>query len=602
MCDYFNARAKGGAAMITVGVCLVHPHGRTVACQPSIYDDRFIPGLYRLAEGVKEYGSLTCAQLHHAGRFGIVPVSASDVPAPGLAGGWYKPRALTTKEVEEMVDLFGNAATRAKSAGFDMVELHGATGYLIMQFFSNRTNKRTDKYGGNFENRIRFPIEIIQNIQQKCGSDYPIGIRITGDEWLPDGFQLDEAKLFAKRLEETGVAYISVAGGTYESFALNDGYLAMGAPKGKTIKYGTEIKKNVKVPVFINGKIADPIWMDQLIREGKGDIVLLGRPLISDPDLPVKAEQGRFEDIRKCISCCYCLDTMIRNWPIRCFQNADVGRETEFVIKPAQKRKRILIVGGGPGGLEAARVAGLRGHEVKLMDKQGALGGQLLLASIPTSKEEYMTCTVDWLVTQCKKAGVKIELKTECDPKVVRQFNPDVLIIATGGKPLIPSNLGVMGDNVITYEKALKDKREWKQKKVIVVGGGDIGSETAEYLARRKADVTIIEMLPELALDMEFQNRVLLHTRLAGLGVDIKTRHLVEEIKGNSVVIKDLERLERITIEGDIIVIALGVISLNDLKQSLKEKPMETYCIGDCVKPRKAVNAIHEASFIARQI
>jgi 2,4-dienoyl-CoA reductase-like NADH-dependent reductase (Old Yellow Enzyme family)/thioredoxin reductase len=604
MCNYFSARAKGGAAMIAVGVCLVDLQGRLGPGQPRIDDDRFIPGFYRLVRGVRENGALTCAQLHHAGRFAVVeePVSASDVPPPWMLNIWKDPRPLTTKEVEELVDRFGNAAVRAQRAGFDMVELHGATGYLITQFVSPRTNKRTDRYGGCFDNRIRFPLDIIQNIRKKCGPNFPIGIRMIGDEWLPDGFQLDEALLFAQRLEAAGVAYISASAGTYESFPLNGGYLAMGAPKGKTIKYGAEIKKNVNIPVFINGKIADPIWMDQLLTEGQGDVIALGRPLVSDPDLPIKAQEGRLEDIRKCNSCCYCLDTFMRNLPLECFQNADVGREAEYRIRPAEKRKKVLIVGGGPGGLEAARVAALRGHDVTLMEKQSDLGGQLLLAAIPTGKEEYKTATVDWLVTQCKKAGVKIELNKRVDSEVVAQVKPDVLVVATGGNPLIPPIPGADSQNVMTYEKALRYEGDWGSKKVVVVGGGDVGSEIAEFLARKGANICIVEMLPELALAMEVQNRILLLTRLAELRVDIKTHHLVEAIEKDGVVVVNLQTREKKTIKADLVVMALGVTPNKDLENTIKGKAKETYFIGDCVAPRKAVNAIHQASFIARQI
>jgi NADPH-dependent 2,4-dienoyl-CoA reductase/sulfur reductase-like enzyme len=473
---------------------------------------------------------------------------------------------------------------------------------LITQFLSPRTNKRTDRYGGCFDNRIRFPLDIIQNIQKKCGPHYPIGIRIIGDEWLPDGFLPEEAVLFAQRLEQSGVAYISVTAGTYESFPLDGGYLSIGAPKGKSIQYGAEIKKNVNVPVFINGKIADPVWMEQLLEEGKGDIIALGRPLVSDPDLPAKAQNGDLDDIRKCNSCCHCLDTFMRNLPLECFQNADVGREAEYFIKVTDDPKKVLVVGGGPGGLEAARVAALRGHEVTLMEKQSELGGQLLLAAIPTGKEEYKTVTVEWLVNQCKKAGVKIELNKMADLNVIKQFNPDVLLIATGGRPLIPAIPGADGENIMTYEEALKYEGNLEKKKIVVVGGGDIGAETAEFLATKGASVCVIEMLPELAPLMEMQNRISLLTRLAILGVEIRPQHLVDQIKKDGVIALNMQTMQKNTVEADLVVLALGVTPDNDLANTVKGKTKETYFVGDCVAPRKAANAIHQASFIARQI
>jgi NADPH-dependent 2,4-dienoyl-CoA reductase/sulfur reductase-like enzyme len=279
-----------------------------------------------------------------------------------------------------------------------------------------------------------------------------------------------------------------------------------------------------------------------------------------------------------------------------------VGREAEFLIRPVEKRKKVIIVGGGPGGLEAGRVAALRGHDVTLMEKKGVLGGQLCLASIPTGKEEYKTVTVDWLVEQCKTVGVKIELNTEADFRTIEEFAPDVLIIATGGKPSIPALPGVEGKNVISYEEALTLERDWRKQRVVVAGGGDIGTETAEFLARKKADVTIVEMRSALAPNMEYQNRSLLITRLSRLGVSIKTQHLIEGIEGNGVIVMDLTKLEKKMIEADFVVLALEVISNNDLNNTLKDKPKETYRIGDCVEPKRAVNAIHQASFIARQI
>jgi 2,4-dienoyl-CoA reductase-like NADH-dependent reductase (Old Yellow Enzyme family)/NADPH-dependent 2,4-dienoyl-CoA reductase/sulfur reductase-like enzyme len=575
--------------------------------QLRIDDIKFMRGLHRLVEAIHLNGSACQFQLHCAGAFGRDPISPSGVACYGLGRETYvQPRPLTLSEVEEIRELFINAAIRAKELECDGVVLHGATSYLLQQWVSPHTNKRTDRYGGSFENRIQLPLEIVRGIHQKCGPSFPIGYSMVMDELLPDGINMEESTNFAKELEREGINHIDLNIGTYETSSLEKGIgRSHRQPKGTFDK--TEVFKklvNIKVFARCNGE-HDPIKWEEALQKGQCDVIQIGRPLLCDPDLPNKVKDGRLEDIRLCIRCAQCFETStIKPFQVACSLNPELGREREYAISCISSHpKRVLVIGGGPGGLEAARVAAIRGHEVTLMEKEAELGGNARIASLPIRKEEIKTYFIDWLERQCRKAGVRLELNKKVSVKVIKQFNPDVVILATGARPLIPDIPGIDKSHVATAEDVLTGRLK-VGKKVVVAGGGQVGVETADFIAEKSLaeSVTIIEMLPMLAFDMPTMTRTyMLKVLLPKWGVKTLTNMQIQEITDDGIVALDKE-WKRHKFEFDMVVNALGYVPNITLSEALNGEVRELYKIGDCVRPRNILQAVREAAYIARQI
>jgi 2,4-dienoyl-CoA reductase-like NADH-dependent reductase (Old Yellow Enzyme family)/thioredoxin reductase len=603
--NHYAERAKGGASLIIVEATAVD--GNHTWLEPQLRIDRevYIAGLHRLTEAIHINDALACIQLHHAGMWGYDPVAPSDVPCIELGVRTVRPRPLSIKEIQDVREFFSEAALRAKRAGLDMVELHGGTSYLLQQFVSPHTNKRKDQYGGNLEGRIRLSLEIVKEIKEKCGADFPIGYRMVADELLPDGINIEESKSFARYLEKAGIAYLSVQLGTYETFNAGEGQFAMRSAKGNTNKYTKALKEVVSIPVFACQQIHDPLFMEEVLERRVADIIALGRPLLVDPFLPKKLMENKAEDIRMCLRCGQCYSCVIvEACQIRCPQNPQLGREREYAILPSSSPKKVLVIGGGPAGLEAARVGALRGHEIILMEKEPELGGQLKIASLPIGKQDYKTFVIDWQELQCKKANVKIELNKEVTSSIVEDIKPQVIIVATGANIFMPSSFGINSNNVVTAWDVLK--REVRVgKRVVVAGGGMVGVEVADFLVENglSEDVTIIEKLPDIATDMELMNRAYIINKLEEYNVKVIKECELEEITERGVVVMDKEKNKR-NIEADTVVIALGSVSNNGLQRELESKNLEIeiYTIGDCRKPRKLLNAIHEGFYVGLQI
>ncbi|MEM2205425.1 MAG: FAD-dependent oxidoreductase [Candidatus Hadarchaeales archaeon] len=588
---YFEARAKGGAGLIVVGIAAVEKGTEYVI---SASDDSYIPGLRELAETIHAHGAKTALQLWHPGRYEFVeitgrePVSASDVPPPIFSR--VKPRALTVPEIKRIEEEFAQAAGRAKEAGFDAVEFIGSAGYLISQFLSPVTNRRTDEYGGSLENRMRFLLEIVELTKEVVGKDFPLMCRLSGDELIPGGNTLSEMKIVARKLAEVGISAINVTAGWHESRVP---MITMEVPRGGYVYLAEGIKealKGTEVRVAASNRINEPFLAERILREGKADLISMGRALVADPEFPRKAQEGRVEDIVTCVACCQgCFDRLFEGRPLTCMVNPGVGREAEVKVEPAVKKKRVLVVGGGPGGLKVAEMAALRGHQVILCEEDGELGGQLNLASVTPGREELGT-VVRELALHAKKAGVEIRLRTKVDADMVEEIEPDAVVLATGALPIVPSFPGVDLPHVVQAWEVLKGREVGKR--VVVVGGGGVGCYTAHYLSSRGREVTLLEMLEKVAGDVGITTRWILRENLKKGGVRIFTSTKVKEIRPEGVVATRGEVEE--VFPADSVVLAVGSRPNSGLVEELRDKVEELYLVGDCLQPRKALDAIHE--------
>ena len=599
--SYYLERARGGAGLIILESGYIHPLGRGGLRRMGLHEDRLIPGLRGLVDAVHAEGAKISSLLHHAGRQinventrGQYPVSASSLPS-GMEA--VVPRTLKAQEIEELVEAFGQAARRSLAAGFDAIVIHAAHGYLIHQFLSPLSNIRRDRYGGTFTRRLRFLQEIVLRCQESVGKDYPLMVRISASEFIPGGITLNDGKKISRRLEEWGVKAIHVSGGTHDTVEME--IQPMAIPRGFLVHLAEGIKKAVSIPVGAVGKIVEPRMAEEILQQGKADLIALGRALLADPEFPRKTQEGRFEDIRPCIGCLQgCRDHLYQGLPITCLVNPQAGMEAEFKIMPAERRKKIFIVGGGPGGMEAARVAALRGHEITLAEKEAHLGGQFHLASLPGGKRE-IRAYLDYLSGQLKKLGVEIRLNQEVTPEQLKEMKADAVILAAGGIPLLPAISGIDRENVITAWQALAHPDK-VGKKVIIIGGGSVGAETADFLLDHKKHVTVVEMLPDIAADAEKVNRKVLLRSLGEKGVKIGVLTRATAILAEGVEVEFNGNKE--TLPADTVVLATGTRPNNELETALRALPGEFHKVGDCVKPRKAIDAIHEGFQVSLKI
>jgi len=603
--DYLVERAKGGIGLIIVESMYIDPVGRGHIRQLGIYDDKLIPGLKKMTDAVHKFGAKIASELMFAGRetssyiTGFQPVAPSVIPCKVLAGG-ESPRELTKDEIKKLIDKFGEAARRSIQAGFDLIEIHGAHGYIINQFLSPYTNRRNDEYGGSFENRMLFPLEVIKRVREVVGDSFPLAYRMSADEKIEGGLTIDDMIVFSKRLEKIGIDLIDVSAGIYESVI----WIAqpMAFPRGCLVNLGWAIKQEVNIPISIVGRINHPDLAEEILASKKADFIALGRALHADPYWPIKAQKGQVEDIRICPACMSCSDQLATNLPITCAINPEAGREREFIIKPAKRKKKVLVIGAGPAGMEAARVARIRGHHVILIEKERRVGGQLFYASLPPHKKEFEE-VIQYLERQLKKLKVEIRLGKEATDVMIKRMKPDVIIIATGASPILPFTKGIDKPHVHTAIEVLAQKVSLKGKTAII-GGGLVGLETALYLIEKGVSpLIIIEPTDKLGgniglrMGWYVRNKVTTHPE-----IDVRTETTLEEIKDDSIVIQKSGIFEEINISN--VVIAVGMKNNNSLSEELKSKNLckELYVIGDCNIPRTMKEAFEEAAIVARRI
>jgi len=597
--EFYAARARGGVALIVLTPGIVDI-SMASTIQLGIYDDSFIPGLKQFSDLIHSCGGLMGIQLMHLGRQGgeikrYRPVAASPIP---LTPKDEVPRELTAGEVEGLVERFAEAARRARDAGFDMVELHGCHGYLLSGFLSPLTNQRRDKYGGSVANRARFVMEIVNLIKERVGRDFPVSVRMNGSDYMPGGVTVDMARQTAKLLEQAGADMIGVSGGAYGSYPVI--VPPYDQPRGCNVPLAAAIKELVKVPVAVAGRLDDPLVADEVLVSGKADVIAVARGLLADPELPNKASKGDFKEIRRCIACNICIDgdpTPVS--PITCTVNPEAGREREMVIVAATPRKSVMVVGGGLAGLEAARVAAARGHKVTLYEEDADLGGQWLLASKPPHKQDHMML-LGYMLGQLEKLGVERKRGVKVTTALVEQAQPDAVLVATGAKPLVPPIPGVEREEVVTAWDVLEGRGVGRR--VLVVGGGLTGLETAEFLAEQGKEVVVVEMLKRVGADMGGTVRWHLMNRTKKLNIKTFVSTQIKEIRPKGVVVVLGNGAEETWDAFDAIVLACGVRPKDELSKQIQGKVKEVYVIGDAARARRGLEAIRSGSEIGRKL
>ncbi|SCM79433.1 NADH oxidase [uncultured Pleomorphomonas sp.] len=607
---FYTARAKGGVGLIFTECMIVdYRRGKGNTHQIAAADDRFIAGLERLADSVHAHDARIIGQIYHPGRQGVsainenLPMLAPSVTECGVV---HQPTAaMTTAEVEDMVGKFAAAALRLKKAGLDGVEVHGAHGYLVNEFLSPYTNRRDDRYGGSFDNRLRFLAEIVEAIRRACGPDFPLVVRLSVDEFVEGqpSLKLEDGVRIAQELEKLGVDAIDVSAGIYETMSVAWEPTSYG--QGWKLYLSEAVKKAVKVPVIGVAAIRDPAFADKVLEEGKLDFVGSARQHFADPEWANKAKQGRIDDIRRCISCLFCMETLISadftHLPCRCAINIEAGREIRYGDMPEDGDGRVVaVIGGGPAGLEAARILARRKFRPVIFEKQDRLGGQLLLAEVPPGKEK-IGWLLDWLVHQVEAAGVEVRLGEEATVESLAALKPYAVLVAAGSEPFLPPNLK-RSDITVTATDVLSGQTKIAGSKVAVIGSGMTGIETAELLANGGNEVTVFEMADAIGPGLYFQNLLDIMAHLKTHDVDFYAGHRLVGIDGRRAVFEQRDTGETRTFDFDRYVLSLGNRPTPVPMEHLTGAFDRVFLLGDAAKPGRIRNALETGYQTAFQL
>ncbi len=596
---YYEARAKGGIGMILTEYAFVTPEGRSSDHQISIADDSVIPGLTKLTEKIHEYNCKIGLQLQHGGRRAMGENCDLVAPSPiAMEYGARVPHAMTREEVYDLIDAFIAGAVRAKKAGFDLVEVHCAHGYLLNDFVSPRANRRTDEFGGSSEGRAKAVVEIIKGIKKECGDDYPVSIRMSADEMVEDGNKKRDSAVLAMLFEQAGADLINVSCGVN---GVGKGIAPAARESGHNVEAAEQIKKAVDIKVGVAGRLTEPEYAEMVLKTKSADFVTIGRPLFADPDFVIKAQEGRENEICPCVSCLLrCYGNYGHGGIFRgCMVNPFAMRETTLVPQPAEEKKNIVVVGAGPAGLETAWVAASRGHHVTLMEKNSYVGGQFQAAAVPPHKQ-LIASAICYYRTMCEKYGVDIQYNTEADKEKILALKPDVVVLATGGQALMPPIPGLADADTLTGVQVLEGVQPGG-KKVLVLGGGANGAETADHLADYGYDVTVVEMRDGIALDDPEAVREKLFERFEKHHVKCVTGAKVTHIYRDGV---DAEQNgEEVSLRGyDRVIMSLGVRSFNPLEEELAGQVDKVVTVGDATRGSNAIEALYKGAVLGCEL
>ncbi|MCR4587890.1 MAG: NAD(P)/FAD-dependent oxidoreductase [Lachnospiraceae bacterium] len=596
---YYEERAKGGVGLIITEICRVEPvYGTAIPNQLGAYEMGQIPHLERLAERVHKYGTKIFLQLQHPGRENKSSmIGGRQIVAPSAVMckvTQEMPRALTTEEVQDLVKAFIRGAVFAKIAGFDGVELHAAHGYLLDEFLSPYTNKRTDRYGGSFENRIRILEEMITGIRFMCGPKFAISVRISADEFVEGGLKLEDGVKIARTLESFGIDVINVSSGIYESSTtiVEPASFAQGWKR----HLGTAVKKAVSIPVIAANNIKDPDVAEELLETNVCDYVALGRAHLADPNWVKKTKEGRADEINKCIGCLYCFGSLSEGGHIKCAVNPRCGREVEYsdIVKNGNGRK-VAVIGSGPAGMVAALTLSERGFAPVLFEKEDHLGGQLNVAEKPLLKEKLGAYKQSLINRVMKDSNIQVCLSTEATAEAVKAVNPVGVFIATGGTPIVPKIPGIDGANVMSAEDVLLGRKEAKGK-VAVIGGGVTGLETAETLGDKGCQVTLVEMMKDVGTGLYKSVLVDMMMRYQKMGIQVKTCERLMSIGEKDVTLMNTVTSQMSKLEADTVVIALGVTPVNQLVDTFYNEFDNVFVLGDANRSGRIVDATFDAN------
>ena len=618
--NFYSQRAAGGVGMVCVGFATVDEFSGS-PLNIGAHRDSFIPGLTRLAETIKKNGAKSAVQINHAGRYnpsfflnGKSPVAPSAI-ASRLTHE--TPHELTLDEIKKTIDAFAKAALRVKTAGFDAVEVLSGTGYLISEFLSPLTNQRTDVYGGSFENRMRFGLEVMAAVRDAVGLDYPLIVRMNGNDFMPGGNTRQELSEYAQALAQGPADALCINVGWHEARVPQ---IVTCVPRGAFSYLSRSIKEKVDIPVIASHRINDPETARELLADGMCDMVAMGRSLIVDPKLPEKARQGRENQIIHCIGCAQgCFDNLFKVKHVECLCNPEAGHEGQKNLEKTTNPKKVMVVGGGPAGMSAALAAALKGHDVALYEQSGRLGGQLYLAAAPPGRDEFLQLAND-LEEQLKVNKIPLFFNWMVDEKTIASEKPDVVIVATGAKAVTPPIPGIDLPHVVQAWDVLEDKVATGSK-VAIIGGGAVGVETALFLAEKgtlsaeavkfllvnKAEspealyematkgskqIVLVEMLDKVGKDIGKSTRWGMMQELSRAGIKSVTEYTVTEITPAGLTVeKDGTNLK---IEADTIVIAAGSAPVNSLETVLKEMQVPFRVVGDAKQVALAFDAIHQ--------
>ncbi len=603
--DYCEARAAGGAALILLESMYVHPAGKNHRYQLGIHDDELVPGYRRLIEACHRHGALVGAQLQFAGRetssaiTGTQPVAPSPVPCAALTGGDV-PRPLGVEEIRALVAAFAEAARRAVAAGFDAVEIHGAHGYLVGQFLSPYANRRDDEYGGDFERRLRFPLEVIAAVRGVVGGGFPLLYRLSADEHVDGGLTLGDACRIAGRLEAAGIDLIDVSAGIYESAPWIVQPMEMA--QGCLAPLAREIRRHVGIPVSVAGRISDASVAEHVLEAGDADFVTLGRALHADPEMPRKSAEAREAEICSCVGCLKCSDLLGQNEPVLCLANTHTGRERQYAIRGTPRPQRVVIVGAGPAGLEAARVLALRGHAVTVLERASEPGGQVLLARLVPGRAD-LAGLATYLAGAAIRAGALIHLGVEATVEAVVSRRPDVVVVATGARPGVPAVPGIEQSPAVDAFTVL-GRAAGHVKRALVMGGGMLGVGVGHVLAERGAEVIVVEPGGELAAELGVRPRWQHVANLrARRNVTILLGATVEELHPDGALVRRAGEDMKLH-DLDLVVPTRPMVPATELGEALEALPggPAVFDIGDCVVPRTAFEAMQDAAALGHRL
>jgi len=617
--EFYKERANGGVGILTIGPVGVDYIGSGVVVL-GIDNDDVIPDFKKLTDIIKAGGARPWIQLFHAGAYSHPILIDGQTPiAPSPVYSKYSkttPKEMTAEDIETVQEAFAGAAYRAVEAGFEGVEIIASAGYLLTQFLSPLRNERTDQYGGSFENRVRFPREVIERVRKRVGQDFPVTIRMAGNDFVPGSNTDKETAEIAKIYEAAGIDAINVTGGWHETKVPQ---LPMELPRSAFSFLSLNIKKAVSVPVMASNRISDPDTAEEIIQNGYADMVNLGRVLIADPEWPKKAFEGRKDEIRPCTGCSQgCTDMVFQGQPVFCVGNPRAGYETERKITKTSDPKKVMVIGAGAGGMEAAVTAHKAGHQVEIYDRDRDIGGQLWLAGAPPHKKEIWEF-IRFYRAMINKYDIPLSLHTEVTLDLIKKKKPDHIIIAEGAEPISPPIPGIDGPEVLSSWKVLKENPPLG-KKVAVIGGGSVGLETALFVAAKgtltpevlhflfayeaesverlrelmfngTSQVTVFEMLPKAGKDVGRSTRWVLFDNLKRYGITVLTDTKVLSIKNG--LIQYEKETEEGSMQFDHVVVASGSRSKNHLSQLIEDTGIAFSTVGDCIKPGKINDAIH---------